>query len=201
MKHLFKIISYLFHPVFIPTMITGGYYFLNEEFHTSIERYVATGQTFLMTCLLPICIFFFLKSLGLLKSSIMVSDVRERATPLFLNVIIINILVFRIWAEATNSALKVFFIAYCISYSILFFSVLLKRKYSIHVASLCSAIPLFVNDTTTYYLNPFTILPLLLLLIGIVATSRLYLRAHTNVEIILGAIIGFVPSFVLFYNM
>lgn len=131
----------------------------------------------------------------------MVDNVKERSVPIFLNIIIVNILIFKIWEDASNSALKVFFTGYAISYTILFFSVLLKRKYSIHVASLCSAIPLFVNQTTTYYLNPFYVLPVLLLIIGIVASARLYLRAHTNVEVILGAIIGFVPSFLLFYKM
>ncbi len=201
MKHLAKIASYLFHPVFVPTMITGCFYLANAAFFAPLERYVATGQAFLMTCLLPVCIYFFLKSLGLLKSTIMVDNVKERSVPVFLNIIIVNILIFKIWEDASNSALKVFFTGYAISYTILFFSVLLKRKYSIHVASLCSAIPLFVNQTTTYYLNPFYVLPVLLLIIGIVASARLYLRAHTNVEVILGAIIGFVPSFLLFYKM
>ncbi|WCM40829.1 hypothetical protein MG290_07530 [Flavobacterium sp. CBA20B-1] len=201
MKHVANILSILFHPVFIPTIITGCFYFLNADFFLPIERFVATGQAFLMTFLLPICIYFFLKSLGLLKSSIMIRNVRERSVPIFVNILIINVLIFKIWADVSNSSLKVFFIGYCISYSILFFSVLLKRKYSVHVASLCSAIPLFVNQTTTYYLNPFFVLPILLILIGLVASSRLYLRAHTHVEIIVGALIGFVPSFILFYSM
>jgi len=201
MKYVAKIISYLFHPVFIPTIITGCFYLLNADFFIPLERYLATGQAFLMTFLLPVCIYFFLKSLGLLKSSVMIKNLRERSAPMFLNIVIINILIFKIWENASNSSLKIFFIGYCISYSILFFGILLKRKYSAHVASVCSAIPLFVNQTTTYYLNPFYILPALLIIIGLVATSRLYLRAHTNVEIIVGALIGFVPSFILFYKM
>lgn len=201
MKYAAKIISYIFHPVLIPTIITGCFYLLNADFFIPVERFVATGQTFLMTFLLPVCIYFFLKSLGLLKSSVMVKNVQERAAPVFLNIVIINILVFKVWENVSNSALKVFFIAYCISYTLLFFGVLLKRKYSVHVASVCSVIPLFINQTTTYYLNPYIILPILLLIIGLVASARLYLRAHTNVEIILGALIGFIPSFILFYKM
>lgn len=201
MKYVANIVSYLFHPVFIPTIITGCFNFLNADFFLPIERLVATGQAFFMTFLLPICIYFFLKSLGLLQSSVMIKNVRERSAPLFLNIVIINVLIFKIWGDIANASLKVFFIGYCISYSILFFSVLLKRKYSVHVASICSTVPLFVNQTTTYYLNPFYILPALLLLVGLIASSRLYLKAHTNVEVILGALIGFVPSFILFYKM
>lgn len=201
MKIVSKIISYIFHPVFIPTIITGCFYLLNADFFIPLERYLATGQTFLMTFLLPVCIYFFLKSLGLLTSSVMIKNLRERSAPMLLNILIINILIFKIWENASNSSLKLFFIGYCISYTLLFLGVLLNRKYSVHVASICSAIPLFVNQTTTYYLNPFFILPVLLFIIGLVASSRLYLKAHTNVEIILGAIIGFVPSFILFYKM
>ncbi|WKW47144.1 hypothetical protein P3875_03545 [Myroides sp. JBRI-B21084] len=201
MKITAKIISFIFHPVFIPTMITGCFYFLNVDFFSKTERLVATGQAFLMTFLLPVCIYFFLKSLGLLKSSVMVSDVRERNVPIFINIVILNILIFKIWAEIANSALKLFFVAYCISYFILLLSALLKRKCSVHIASLCCAIPLFINQATTYYLNPFFVLPALLVLIGMVASARLYLNAHTSVEIIVGALIGFTPSFILFYSM
>lgn len=201
MKNAAKIISFIFHPVFIPTMITGCFYFLNVDFFSKTERFVATGQAFLMTFLLPVCIYFFLKSLGILKSSVMVSDVRERSVPLFINIVIINILIFKIWAEISNTALKLFFVAYCISYFLLLFSALLKRKYSVHIASLCCTIPLFINQATTYYSNPYFILPVLLVLIGVVASARLYLNAHTSVEIILGALIGFTPSFILFYSM
>ena len=199
MKNFSKIASYIFHPVLIPTMVTGCYYALNADFYQPLERYIATGQVFLMTCLLPMCIYLFLRSLRLLKSGTMLENVKERTAPIFLNIIIINILVFKVWENASNNALKVFFIAYAISYSILFFSALLKRKYSIHVAGLCGVIPLFVHQSATYYINPFYALPILLLLIGFVASTRLYLKAHTNVEIILGMLIGFVPSFILFF--
>lgn len=201
MKHLAKIASYLFHPVLIPTMVTGCFYWMSSNFFITFETYVATGQVFLMTCLLPICIYLFLKSLGLLKSSIMITNVRERSAPIFLNIVIIAILVFKIWQDTANTTLKYFFVAYAISNIILYFSVLLKRKYSIHVAYLCAVIPLFINPTTTYYINPFIVLPILLVIIGIVASARLYLSAHTNVEIILGALIGFTPGFILFYSM
>lgn len=201
MKQIAKIISLLFHPVLIPTIVTGCFYLVNSDFFLPLEIKVATGQAFLMTFLLPICIYFFLKSLGLLKSSIMVSEVRERTAPMFLNIFIITILIFKVWENVANTSLKVFFIGYAITYFILFCSALLKRKYSVHVASICSVIPLLVNQTTTYYLNPFVILPILLILIGCIASARLYLKAHTNVEIIMGATIGFVPSFIFFYNM
>lgn len=199
MKYIAQIATHLFHPVFIPAMVTGCYYLFNASFFLPLEVSVATGQAFLMTCLLPICIYLFLKSTGLLRSSIMVDNVKERAVPIFLNIIIINILVFRVWENTSNNALKVFFIGYAISYSIMFFSVLLKKKYSIHTASLCSIIPLFVDQTSTYLVSSVKLLPILLLIIGLVASSRLYLRAHTNIEIIMGAIIGFTPPFILFF--
>lgn len=201
MKQTAKIISLIFHPVLIPTIITGCFYLLNADFFIPLERHVATAQVFLMTFLLPVCMYYFLKSLGLLQSSVMINEVRERTSPMFLNILIVNILVFKVWSNIANTSLKVFFIAYSITYFTLFCSALLKRKYSVHVAGFCSAIPLLVNQTTVYYLNPFIILPLLLIVLGLIASARLYLNAHTNVEIILGAIIGFIPSFILFYNM
>src|SRR5690606_41946321 len=49
--------------------ISGCFYLLNADFFLPVERFVATGQTFLMTFLLPVCIYFFLKSLGDRKST------------------------------------------------------------------------------------------------------------------------------------
>lgn len=199
MKFAAKIASFIFHPVFIPTMVTGSYYYFNGMFYLPLERYVATGQVFLMTCLLPASIYFFLKSLGLLRSSIMVDNVKERSVPMFLNIIIVGILIFRIWENVSNNALKQFFIGFSVSYFILFCSVLFRKKYSVHVACLCSTVPLFVQPSAVYFLPPVIVLPILLLLTGWVASSRLYLNAHTNIEIVMGAVIGFVPSFVLFF--
>ncbi|HLV51530.1 MAG TPA: hypothetical protein VKY44_06205 [Flavobacterium sp.] len=199
MKFAAKIASFIFHPVFIPTMVTGCYYYFNAVFYLPLERYVATGQVFLMTCLLLVSIYFFLKSLGLLRSSIMVDNVKERSVPMFLNIFITCILIFRVWENVTNNALKQFFIAFTASYFILFCSALFKKKYSVHVACLSSTLPLFVQQSTAYFLPSIMVLPVLLLLIGWVASSRLYLNAHTNIEIIMGGIIGFVPSFIVFF--
>ncbi|SRR5690554_609633 len=199
MKVLSKIATLLFHPVFIPTMITGCYYFFNASFYSELERYVALGQVFLMTFLLPVSIYFLLKSVGMLRSSIMVESVKERSVPMFLNIIIVLILVFRVWENASNTALKQFFIGYAITYVILFCSALFQKKYSVHVASLCSALPLFIQPSATYFLPPLVILPFFLLLLGFVASSRLYLNAHTNLEIIMGGIIGFFPTFIIFF--
>ena len=129
----------------------------------------------------------------------MITKVHERTVPMFLNIFIINILIFRVWSNLANSSLKKFFIAYCITYFILFCSTLLKRKYSVHVASFCCGIPLLINQTTSYYLNPFIFLPCLLIILGLIASARLYLKAHTNMEIIMGAVIGFTPSFIVFF--
>jgi hypothetical protein len=129
----------------------------------------------------------------------MVDNVKERSVPMFLNIVIVGILVFRVWENVSNSALKQFFIGFSVSYFILFCSVLFRKKYSVHVACLCSILPLFVQPGAIYFLPSNIVLPVLLLLIGWVASSRLYLNAHTNIEIVMGAVIGFVPSFILFF--
>src|SRR5690606_39950894 len=101
--------------------------------------------------------------------SVMINEVRERTSPMFLNILIVNILVFKVWSNIPNTSLKVFCIAYSITYFILFCSALLKRKYSAHVAGGSTTIPLVVNRTTAYYLNRFTIVPLLFLFLRVLA--------------------------------
>lgn len=196
-KNFLKIFSYILHPVFIPSMATGCYFLIAKGFFTDFEIQLSLFHSVLLTLLLPICIYFLLRSMKLISSSIMVEKREERATPIFLNIILIGILVFFIWKYNRGYDLKHFFVTYMISYGLAFTSVLAKKKYSIHLLSF-SAAALFIIKTSIDYHQPIIIsLSLLVLLLGCLMSSRIAIKAHTFLELFMGILIGILPQLVL----
>ena len=197
MRNFLKIFSYIFHPVFIPCMATGCYFYISTGFFSTFEMGLALFHTILMTFLLPICIYFMLRSMNLMNSSIMVENRAERSAPIFLNIVLLGILVFFIWEYNRVYDLKHFIVGYMISYFIVWLTVLGKKKYSIHLLSY-SAFAVFVLKSLIDYHSPITIgLALLILFYGCIASSRLEIKAHTPLELFVGTVIGVLPQLFL----
>ncbi len=199
MRKFFSIFSYLLHPVLIPSIATGCYYFIMQAFYHPHEIWIALFQVAVMTFLLPMVIYLFLRSTGLLKSSLMVHNIRERLAPIFLNIVLIGILVFKILENNPNIALKKFLLAYSTSYILMFFFTMIRQKWSIHLMSFCALIPFLITTSLASY-QPFLWQTAgLFIIAGLLASSRLALYAHTGRELFWGSFIGFLPQVVLFF--
>lgn len=199
LRKLIDIFSYLFHPVLMPTIATGFYFYITRFYYPAQEIFIVSFQVFVTTFLLPIAVYLFLKSTGILQSGIMVKKNGERLLPIFMNIVLIGFLVFFILRPNPNLVLKKFLVAYSLSYIIAFGFVMLKKKVSIHMLSFVAMIPLIFNTALAVNYSPLLILSGLILLTGILASSRLSMRAHTHTQIIQGTIIGLVPQLAIFY--
>jgi hypothetical protein len=76
---------------------------------------------------------------------------------------------------------------------------LFKIKTSIHLLSLGIATSFFILINKLHVFNFIWVVLICILLSGIVASARLHLKAHTNLEVYLGYIFGFVSPIILFY--
>ena len=94
MKIISNIISYLFHPVLIPLLVTGCYFYSTFKFQNEIVLKYTILQVFVMTFILPILLYFILKSTKTLKSSIMINDLKERKIPIVFNILLVGFLDF-----------------------------------------------------------------------------------------------------------
>ena len=155
-------------------------------------------SVFILTVALPILIFFFLKSLKIVSSFDTLS-IKERTYPLIINCLIIVLVLYRVFPKNEISGLYYFFLGMLCSTLICFVLIYLKIKASIHMVAMsgffmfCIAVGLF------YQKNINGTIALLLVCFGGLATSRLYLKVHTNIELIYGIIIGILPQIGLFY--
>lgn len=199
MRKIIDIFSYLFHPVLMPTITTGFYFYITWYYYPVQELLIVLFQVFVTTFLLPVSVYLFLKSTRVLKSGIMVKRNTERLLPIMMNVLLIGFLVFVILKSNPNLELKKYLIAYSFSYIIAFGFVMLKKKVSIHMLSFVAMIPFVMNTAIAVKHFPLLTLSLVILLTGIVASSRLSLRAHTHTEIVQGMIIGLIPQLAIFY--
>lgn len=76
--------------------------------------------------------------------------------------------------------------------------VFFKFKASMHMMGI-SGITIFLIGLSFHYeVNVIFALSLFILSIGLVASARLYLKAHDAKELILGFLIGIVPQFLTF---
>lgn len=100
--------------------------------------------------------------------------------------------------------LSLSFYACAISLLVTYIFLLVDKRISLHVLSI-SGFTAFIGLLSYYYkLNILPFMGALVLLIGIVATSRLHLKAHTQKEIFLGFVFGVLPqlaTFILYYKI
>lgn len=199
MKIISKSISYLLHPVFIPLIATGCYFYFTKEFYQIKIIKFTLFQVSIMTLAIPIFLFLVLKSLDVLNSSVMVNDLNERKLPIFFNILLLSTLIFKFWEFNPNNELKLFFIGYLITYIVLFTGVFLKKKISIHTAALASTLPFTFFTSISHYQPLIWQTCVLIITIGLLIGARLYLKAHTNFEVIAGFFIGIIPQ-IIFRN-
>lgn len=197
MRKIIQIFSYIFHPVIIPVMATGCYFFVSHQFYSTSEIQLTLFHTLLLTFLLPICIYFMLRSMKMMSSSIMIERREERTSPIVLNIALLAILVFYIWENNRIYNIKHFFIGYMLSYLIVLATVLFKKKYSIHMLSYAALSIFFIKTTVDLYKEPLFAISALIFIGGCIASARLAINAHTSKEIVIGTFIGALPQIIL----
>lgn len=199
MKNFSLTASLIFHPIIVPLLIVILYFLLQYTFFSPLECYTIIGQVAIVTFFIPICIYYVLRSLGLLKSSIMVSNTKERIIPYVINIFLLLTLNKLVFYNNSAYELNIFFYGLILSYICLLLGSIFKQKYSVHIAILSAGF-VFITILLIYQKMPLFILPIILILsIGITATARLYLKAHTSSEIIIGGLIGGLPQLLIWY--
>ncbi len=170
-------------------------YFLNtHQFYQPIEILITFGQVAITTFFLPITIYYLLKSMRLLRSSIMVNQLSERLLPFSINIILLILLKDYVLLENNIYEYKIYLWGCIYTYIILLLSLLYNKKYSVHTALLSGSLVFYTLLSLHLFLPNIIGIIVLLLALGFTASSRLYLKAHSSTEIIMGFLIGVIPQ-------
>lgn len=196
LKKALPFFSYLFHPIFIPILGTVFYILFSDNYYAKEQYYLLLFQVIIITFFLPLSFFYLLRTFGKVDT-IMLSDASQRKIPLLMQIALTIILISKSVTIDRFPELYFFFFGGIGSTLIAFSLIFAKVKASIHMIAL-SALTFFVIGMSMHYeLNIIYTIALLFLTTGIVASSRLAMKAHTMEELVIGYIAGMLPQIVL----
>lgn len=196
-KKILPIFSYLFHPLFVPLYGTLYYFFVTKDYFYTTQIYVTLIQVVIITLFLPITSYYLFRSLGIV-TSFTEASLQERRIPILTQGILLLLLVKFSLSKEVTTELFYFFLGGLISTVIVLLALLVKFKASLHMIGVC-AFTTFLYGLGTYYQLRFDyLLALSIICVGLVASSRLYMKAHTYLELIIGSLIGIAPQVFLF---
>ncbi|APY11202.1 hypothetical protein BWZ22_08070 [Seonamhaeicola sp. S2-3] len=196
MNHILRSISFIFHPLFMPLLGVIFYFSKSPRFIPKEVIWAKLVSLFILTIVLPILLYFLLKTLGKVKS-VYLETTTERIFPLLLNCIVVLIVIQRILTPTQIIELYYFFIGILISTIMCLALVIFKFKASIHMMAVCGVFMFFIALSIHFSININGTLALMAIIMGAIATSRLHMNAHTYKELIMGVFIGIVPQLIL----
>ncbi|MEC3905857.1 hypothetical protein VOI54_02380 [Tamlana sp. 2201CG12-4] len=199
MDKLLKSISYIFHPLLMPLMGIIFYFLKSPRFIPAEIIQAKLILLFILTIMLPILLYFLLKTLGRVNS-IYLNTTRERIYPLLLNCVIILIVLQRIITPTQAIELYFFFVGILISNMACLILAIMKFKASIHMIGISGLFMFFIALSIHFSININGTLAIMAVIIGAVATSRLHVNAHNSKELVMGLFIGVIPQLVLIPN-
>lgn len=191
-----KSISFVFHPIIMPVLGTVFYFSKSPRFLPDEVRNAKLLSLSILTILLPILVYFLLKTLGK-TNTIYLKTTKERIIPLFLNSVIILLIILRVVPSTQIIELYFFFIGILISNIVCLILALLKFKASIHMIAISGIFMFAIGLSLHFGKNINGSLAIFAIIIGAIATSRLHLKAHTPIELIFGFFIGLLPQLII----
>ena len=150
----------------------------------------------LLTVILPILLFLLLKTFKKVQS-VNLPTAKERILPLALNSVIIFLVLQRVLSKNELIEMYSFFIGILLSTLACLMLAILQFKPSIHMTAAGGIAMFFIGISIHYHININGSIILMFIITGSIATSRLHLRAHNNIELLIGLFIGIIPQIIM----
>ncbi len=137
--------------------------------------------------------FYLLLSLGKIDT-IMAEELSQRKIPLLINCILLFILTQKSITADRIPELHYFFVGGLFSSILAFLLLLLKRKASLHMLGIVALTFFVIGISQRIEISLLYTIATCILLIGVVGSSRLVMKAHTISELTLGFFCGALPQ-------
>ena len=189
MRQLFLLISYIFHPLFVPMAGTIAYFIVTPRY-TPLE--VQSGNilpVFILTIIIPIISFFILKNLGVVNS-IFLMNPKERIFPLIICIALLLMILIKVIPNNYTAELYYFFVGLLAAISSSLLLLFLKFKSSLHLLAMGAFLMFMINLSIHFEINIILAISTFTIFTGLVATARLYLDAHSRAEVLIGFLLG-----------
>lgn len=195
---LHKFISTILHPIVIPTVGVMIYFLLSPVFFDRHQKFTILFLIFAITYLLPLLALIVLKRFKMIKSY-QLEGINERKIPLGIMIVVFYALANTLNQIPNLRELSVLF--YSASFGLVLIYILLyfKIKASIHLISIGLPLGFFIILGLINSQSYLIVIIITILLAGVLASSRLHLKAHTPKEIYLGFFLGIISVFGVYY--
>lgn len=193
---ILKSISFIFHPIIMPLLGVLFYFSKTPRF---IPEPIMKAKIFsitILTLILPILVYFLLKTIKNVESFYLEST-RERVVPLIINAAIVSLILYRVLPPGEIEELYYFFLGILFSTIACLILAILKFKASIHMIASAGFFMFAIALSIHFKININGTIALMSIILGAVATSRLHLKAHTPIELIIGFFIGLIPQVIV----
>ena len=214
MKTFCKTISFIFHPVFT-VMYSYFIYFHMDSIYNQMLFLAAPKIYFpLFSFLFLMAVFFPLLTVYIMHKNKLISSIaipkRKERLPVLALVIIyysMTYYIFRYWNTTLLNLLHPYlsFLFAGLILLLLLALITVKWKISIHAASIAAltggmAALTFIAQPIINLKQIFFVNTVLLIFIGMVSFSRMYLKAHSATQILAGILLGFSLAFIVVFN-
>lgn len=196
MKGFIKSASYIFHPIWMPFLGSLLYFSLTPRFFPTPLIKAKLLAIAITTLFIPIVFYFLLKNLGKAESMFL-SNVKERRWPLLFFSLLMGLNLYQILDPYNYPALYYFFVGILFSALAGLILAFLNVKASLHMVGLSGILMFLIALSIFYRLNLVYSISFVIAAIGLTATSRLQLKAHTPIELILGILVGLLPQIIV----
>ncbi|MCU4174701.1 PAP2 family protein [Carboxylicivirga sp. N1Y90] len=199
MSYFSKIISTILHPLVIP--ILGLFLIFNVGGHFSYmpadHQRIVYLIVFLSTCILPLSIMPLFLLLGVIKSMYM-KERKERILPLiFTGLFYLLGYFFLLRISVVPSFIKGFMLATIIAISVAML-INLFWKISMHMIGIGGLTGAILALSMRFGLDVWIVFSLIVIFSGLLGSARLYLKAHSPLQVHAGYFLG---AIIVFYGI
>ncbi|AUC86691.1 hypothetical protein CW731_09205 [Polaribacter sp. ALD11] len=174
------------------------YFILIPNNYASNQKLALLSLVFATTYLIPLLILIIFKKLKLIKN-FNVHSIKERKIPVAMMIVLFYLLGNTILKSTGMKDISLLFYATSAALTLIYIFFTFQIKVSIHLLSLGISTSFFIV-LGIIYSSSFPIVVIVnIVLAGLVANARLFLRAHTPREIYLGFFLGFIAPFAVYY--
>lgn len=174
------------------------YFFLKDDVFSQQEKLYVLLQVLLITVVIPLLFFLLLRTTGKVDS-VMIHDTAQRKIPLALQCLLFILLVKRTILVTRYPELHFFLLGALFgslgATILLFFNI----KVSLHLLGI-SALTVFIIGLSIHLqIKMPYVIAFFVLMNGVVASSRLVMKAHSPNELTLGCAFGVFPQILFLY--
>ncbi len=188
----------MLHPIVIPTIGITLYFILIQNSFSRNQKFAVLGLIFITTYIVPLLILILFRRFKLIKS-FKADSIKERKVPVAMMIVLFYLLGNTLYGIENLKDLGMLFYATSLGLVSIYILFAFKIKTSIHLISIGITVGFFYVLSFIYQQNLIAVIVCGLLLSGMLASARLHLKAHTQKEVYLGFVLGFLAPSIVFY--